>query len=132
MYDIVNEVERYPEFLPWCEQAQVHTRTDESLRATLVLAKGPVRQRLMTTNKMVPGQSISLSLADGPFRYLHGQWMFTAVNLPENQGGSKIELHLDFEFRNRLLDKTFGRVFTPISNSLVDAFCQRADVLYGG
>lgn len=130
MYDVVNDIEAYPSFLKWCEHATVLQHGERELKARLTLAKGPVRQSFVTANTMVPEREIRLRLEEGPFRFLSGLWRFEPVGDGAN-GGCEVSLHLEFEFKRGLVNRTFGQVFNPISNTLVDAFCQRAREIYG-
>jgi len=130
MYDVVNDVESYPKFLKWCERARLLEHGETELKAALTLAKGPVRQSFTTANEMIPGREIRLRLEDGPFRFLSGLWRFEPIG-DDDEGGCEVSLHLEFEFKRGLVNRTFGQVFNPISNTLVDAFCQRARELYG-
>lgn len=126
MYRLVNEVEHYPKFLPWCQSAQVIDRTENSQKAKVVLAKGAIRQSFTTANRMQPDASIDLSLVEGPFRTLKGTWQFQ--NLGDS--GCKVSFDVRFEFRNRLLSLTVGPVFDHICKTLVDAFIARAHQQY--
>jgi len=127
MYALVNAVEAYPEFLPWCEAVEVHARQQEMLRATLTLAKAGVRQRLTTRNEMAPERSIHMRLEEGPFRHLSGLWCFE----PRAGGERRRQLTMEFEFKNRLVAMTLGRLFDEITGSLVSAFEARAHACYG-
>jgi ribosome-associated toxin RatA of RatAB toxin-antitoxin module len=126
MYDIVNGVDRYQEFLPWCASSQVIDQTETSMKATVLMKKGKLNHSFTTQNDLLDGEKIHMNLVNGPFRVLQGDWIFS--NLSEQ--GSKIELNLEFEFSNRLVGLLIGPVFTQIANTLVDAFCQRAHQLY--
>ncbi|HEX6550498.1 MAG TPA: type II toxin-antitoxin system RatA family toxin [Gammaproteobacteria bacterium] len=127
MYDLVNDVERYPEFLPWCRGAQVLSQSDSEMRARLDLARGGLHKTFTTRNVLEPGQSITMTLENGPFRHLEGRWSFADLG-PD---GSKVSLDMEFEFAGALLDLMAGPVFHEISNSLVDAFIKRAASLHG-
>ncbi|MGH8583167.1 MAG: type II toxin-antitoxin system RatA family toxin [Gammaproteobacteria bacterium] len=127
MYALVNDVEAYPQFLPWCTGVTVHERGEESLRATLEIAKGAVRQRFTTHNRMLAGRRIEMRLAEGPFKSLYGTWLFQ----PLGERGCEVSLDMCFELAGGLLGLTLGQVFNPIASSLVDAFCTRAAQCYG-
>lgn len=127
MYDLVNDVERYPEFLPWCRGAQVLSQSDSEMRARLDLARGGLHKTFTTRNVLEPGQSITMTLENGPFRHLEGRWRFADLGTD----GSKVSLDMEFEFAGALLDLMAGPVFHEISNSLVDAFIKRAASLHG-
>lgn len=126
MYAVVNGVEYYPEFLPWCARTAILSQTETSLEASILMQKGRLNHQFSTRNTMQPGESIHIELIEGPFRKLSGDWSFSDV--PGQ--GSKIELKMEFEFSNRLIGALIGPVFTQIANSLVDAFCRRAHQLY--
>ena len=126
MYDIVNDVERYPEFLPWCAEGKLLSHSETALEASIHMKKGRLNQRFSTRNTMQPGATINIDLIDGPFKKLTGTWNFHSVA----DKGCKIELRMEFEFSSRIISKLIGPVFTQIANSLVDAFCQRAHQIY--
>ena len=128
MYDLVNDIESYPDFLPWCDSSQIISKTDDEVCASLDLSKGGLRHQFSTRNKIVPGKSIDITLLDGPFKHLEGHWQFTPIG---NNQGCRVQLDMDFEFSNRLVSMALGPVFTQISGSLVAAFCTRADEIYG-
>lgn len=128
MYDLVNDIESYPEFLPWCSGASVTVHGEDSLTASLSMASGRIRQSFTTQNTMQPGRRIEVRLVSGPFRYLTGSWEFEPVD-----GGTscRISLQMDFEFRNRILKLTLSKLFHHIVDSLVDAFSRRALSIHG-
>lgn len=127
MYDLVNDIESYPEFLPWCTEAAVYNRLEASLTATVSLAMGKIKQTFTTQNTMQPGRRIDVHLISGPFRYLNGYWIFE--DLGDNR--CRIELKMDFEFKNKLLRIALHPVFTQFMNALVGAFSTRARQIYG-
>jgi len=128
VYQIVNDIARYPEFLPWCVAADVVAETAEEIVATLVLGSRGVRESFTTRNVLTPHERIELSLVSGPFTRFHGFWRFTRIGEDE---GCKIELDLDFRFAGArsLLHQTFNSAFTRAGDKLVDAFCGRARAL---
>lgn len=128
MFDLVNDVEAYPSFLPWCRDSNIISKTDDEISASLDLAKGGIHHVFSTRNELVPGKSIDIKLIDGPFKHLEGHWQFGMIG--DNQG-CRIQLDMDFEFSNRLISMALGPIFTQISGSLVDAFCKRAQEIYG-
>ena len=128
MYDLVNDIEAYPTFLPWCRDSKIISKTEDVICASLDLAKGGIHQVFSTRNKLDPGKSIDIELIDGPFRHLEGHWQFAMIG--ENQG-CRVQLDMDFEFSSRLIDIALGPIFTQISGSLVEAFCKRAHEIYG-
>jgi len=127
MYALVDDIGAYAEFLPWCSESRVLRRDADSVEASLGISYGKLNKTFTTRNINSPHQLIEMQLVDGPFRRLHGKWMF----IPLGDEGCKVELKLEFEFSNRLLDMTVGPVFSQIANSLVDAFSQRAKQVYG-
>lgn len=127
MYALVNDVESYPQFLPWCTDARVRERTDEHLTAAISMALGKVQQSFSTENHMHPGRRIDMRLLTGPFRQLEGYWEF----IPAGDDHCEVRMKIRFEFKNRMLQLTFGKLFHHIVNSLVDAFIGRAEGIYG-
>ena len=127
MYALVEDVDSYPSFLPWCSDVEVHFREGNVVEASLELHKGKLSKRFRTRNTMHPKDSMELSLVGGPFRHLAGGWAFQ----PLGDAGSKVSLELEFEFESRALDLVVGAFFEDACNSLVDAFTQRAAVVYG-
>ncbi|MEM6512467.1 MAG: type II toxin-antitoxin system RatA family toxin [Pseudomonadota bacterium] len=127
MFRLVDDIERYPEFLPWCSGAVVHHRDETSVEATIEMSRVGLKQSFRTRNSNVPGESIRLALVDGPFKKLAGQWQFEALG----DAGSKVSLELSFEFDSRITDRLLGPFFEEICNSMVNAFTKRADQVYG-
>ena len=127
MYDIVNQVETYPEFLPWCGGVRLHQADDTSMEASIQISAAGLNQWFKTRNTMVPGESIEIQLVDGPFKRLQGSWHFTSLE----DDGCKIELVLQFEFKRGLAAAVIAPAFTRIANTMVDSFCERARDLYG-
>lgn len=128
MYDVVNAVDLYPEYLPWCLSSEIKHQTETSMEASIQMKRGKLNHRFTTSNELVAGQKIHMQLVNGPFKTLSGDWIFTPLSVQ----ASKIELTLDFEFSSVVIDKLIGPVFKQIANSLVDAFCHRARQLYSG
>ena len=128
MYALVNDVESYPDYLPWCSAAQVYNRSEEQLTASVSMAVGKIRQSFTTENVMQPGRRIDVRLLDGPFKYLNGHWVFE----PAGERSCRVSLEMQFEFKNRLLKLALEKLFNHIMNSLMDAFLQRARQIYSG
>ena len=126
MYKLVNEVEYYPEFLPWCRSSRVLERDDLGQRASIEIAKGPLNKSFSTCNTMQPDKRIQLTLENGPFSKLEGEWRFE----PLGDRGCKILLNIEFEFSGRLISVVLNPVFTEICSTLIDAFVKRADAIY--
>ena len=127
LYDLVNDVASYPQFLPWCSSTQVLESSDEQMRASMEVAKGGLSQRLVTRNTLQPGQRIEMNLEEGPFTQLHGIWVFK----PLGEKACKISLDLAFDYDGPIVRATLGPLFNQAANTLVDAFCQRAKQLHG-
>ncbi|WP_426781243.1 type II toxin-antitoxin system RatA family toxin [Pseudomonas syringae] len=126
LYELVNDVARYPEFLPWCSSATVLESSDEQMRASLEIAKGGLSQQFVTRNTLIPGESIVMDLVEGPFEQLHGVWMFKQLG----EKACKISLDLSFDYAGPIVRATLGPLFNQAANTLVDAFCQRAKQLH--
>jgi ribosome-associated toxin RatA of RatAB toxin-antitoxin module len=126
MFSLVDDVQSYPQFLPWCNSATVHSRVDNILEATLELRRGDLSKTFRTRNTSSGQELIDMQLVDGPFSYLEGRWAFTQLG----KSGSKVALDLEFEFSSSVVDVLFGPFFEDICNSLVDAFTQRADSVF--
>lgn len=127
MYSLVADIDSYPSFLPWCNDVEVHFREGDVVEATLELHRGKVSKRFRTRNTLHPGHAMDLELVDGPFRHLSGGWKFQQLG----DDGCKVSFDLEFEFESRVLDLMIGAFFEETCNSLVDAFTQRAAVIYG-
>ncbi|MBM7063047.1 type II toxin-antitoxin system RatA family toxin [Pseudomonas sp. UL073] len=127
LFDLVNDVARYPEFLPWCSATEVLDVSETHMQARLRVAKAGLSQQFETRNELVPGQRIEMNLVEGPFTELHGIWQFKALT----DKACKISLDLSFDYAGPLVKATLGPLFNQAANTLVDAFCQRAKQLYG-
>jgi ribosome-associated toxin RatA of RatAB toxin-antitoxin module len=126
MFDLVADVESYPQFLPGCSAARVHARDGCEVVASLALAQGPLRLEFTTRNQLTPHDHIAMILVDGPFSDLRGQWDF----VPLGATGSRISLSLSFAFESRAMDLLLGAPFEALCNRLVDTFVQRARALH--
>jgi ribosome-associated toxin RatA of RatAB toxin-antitoxin module len=126
MFNLVNDVERYPEFLPGCAAAQIHESDDSSMKASVEVAKAGIKKTFTTHNQLQFGNTILMELVDGPFKLLRGGWHFT----PLDDSACKVELKLDFEFSSKMVEMAFGRVFNELVNNMVSAFTQRAKQVY--
>ena len=127
MYALVSEIERYPEFLPWCRSAQVLEREGDALRAQIELSRGGVHKTFTTRNRLQRDKMIEMRLDEGPFSHLEGFWRFDSFE----ELGSRVALDLEFEFAGKLVSLAFGPVFNQIASTLVDAFQKRAVEIYG-
>jgi ribosome-associated toxin RatA of RatAB toxin-antitoxin module len=132
MFELVAGVERYPQFLPWCERAEVVERHADGVTARLHLAKGGVRHAFTTRNRHVPGREVRVALVDGPFSELEGTWQFVPLARAGNDASAcRIELDLRYAFANLALEGLVSPVFDRIANTLVDSFVQRAEQVHG-
>jgi len=127
MYQLVQDVNSYPHFLSWCTDARVLEHTADMQLAKLDVSIGGVKQSFTTRNRLVPGELLTLSLVDGPFRHLSGEWRFHALS----EKGSKVSLSLTFDFSSGLLSAAFRRGFARVADKLVLDFSRRADRVYG-
>jgi ribosome-associated toxin RatA of RatAB toxin-antitoxin module len=126
MYQLVHDVPSYPRFLKWCTDAVVHEQDHEQQLASLSIRVGGLQQRFTTRNRLVPGERLSLSLVEGPFQSLAGEWTFTQLG----ESGSKVTLELNFDFRKGFVSSAFQRGFSRVADHLVGEFCQRAKEIY--
>lgn len=127
MFGVVNDVRRYPEFLPWCERTEVLEEQEDEMLARLHLAWGGVRKQFTTRNRLQDGKMIEIRLVDGPFHHMEGFWRF----IPLGDGEAcKVAFDLEFELSTPLMGFAFGPIFTQIANSMVDSFTRRAADLY--
>lgn len=126
MFELVCDVESYPEFLPWCERGDLLEAGEDFQLARLTISKASLRQSFTTRNQLVRPGLIQMALVDGPFRELSGQWLFR----PLGEGACKVSLHLSFETASILSGAAVGSVFGQAANSMVDMFYRRAQSLY--
>lgn len=127
MYQLINDVPSYPKFLPDCGDSKIISENNDKMTASLLVSKGGLKKWFTTENSLVENQEVSMSLLDGPFKYLTGKWQLT----PLSEEACKVSLDLDYEFSSKMLDLAFGRVFNGIANNMVQAFIDRAKVVYG-
>lgn len=126
MYEIVNDVESYKEFLPGCVGGKVLECDGKTMLASVDVSKAGISKTFTTRNQIVPGKSIQLALENGPFKHLVGEWRFTELT----EDACKIEFDLNFEFSSTLVDMAFGKIFNDLMTSMVTAFTSRAKVIY--
>ena len=126
MFTLVDSVEDYPHFLPWCGGVDLLERTDETTSATLHINYHGIKQNFTTVNKKVSPISMDIALKDGPFKYLAGDWHFIALR----DNACKIEFKLNYEFANTFLEKLISPVFNHIATTFVDNFVAQADRIY--
>jgi ribosome-associated toxin RatA of RatAB toxin-antitoxin module len=126
MFALVEKVEDYPIFLPWCDGVQVAERTENDLIASLSINYHGIKQKFTTQNNNRAPHLMEMRLIDGPFKQLHGRWSFTELRAD----ACKIDFNLNYDFSSKLLEHIIGPVFGKIANTFVDAFCARADAVY--
>lgn len=136
IYSLVVDIESYPQFLPWCEKAEVLERDDSGQTARLHLAYAGLRHTFTTRNANVPDASVRLSLVDGPFSVLDGLWEFRPIAVPGGAAGAppdacRIGFELRYAFANGVLEAAISPVFDRIADTFVDAFVRRAEQVYG-
>jgi ribosome-associated toxin RatA of RatAB toxin-antitoxin module len=127
MFHLVDDVDSYHQFLPWCAASKVLSRDADQVRATIQVAKGAVNKSFTTVNHLQKDKMIEMRLVEGPFHHLEGFWRFEALE----ERGCKVSLDMDFEFSGRMMQMLVGPVFSQIAGSLVDAFVKRAEEVYG-
>ena len=127
MFLLVDRIDAYPEFLPWCAGSAVHARSEKKVEASIDIATMGIKKTFTTANALTPYSHIQLNLVDGPFERLEGHWRFQSLG----EEGSKVSLVLDFEYKGGWAYAAFGTFFSHVANQLVDAFCERAKVVYG-
>jgi ribosome-associated toxin RatA of RatAB toxin-antitoxin module len=122
MFALINDIDRYPEFVPWCTHARVESRSEREIVATIGVKRGALHTEFTTRNRLEPDTRITLELVRGPFSELHGEWRLT----PIGEGGCRVELVLRFALANRLSAVVFEPLFEATAATLVDAFVARA------
>jgi ribosome-associated toxin RatA of RatAB toxin-antitoxin module len=128
LYALVQDIEAYPEFLPWCLAAQVRERSPHRTVATLSVGMKGLRQSFTTENVDCEGESIDMKLLEGPFKRFSAHWRFKALG----RHAAKIEFSLGYEFANRIVARALDPLFERIANTTVDAFTRRAALLFDG
>jgi ribosome-associated toxin RatA of RatAB toxin-antitoxin module len=132
MFALVEDFERYPEFLPWVSAAKLLSRDADQLTGRLEMERLGVKEHFTTRNQLSAPHQMTMQLVDGPFRQLTGCWRFTEIIDTDGQPrGTRVDLQIQFEFKNGMLDMLMGKAFEASCGSLVTAFTQRAKVLYG-
>lgn len=127
MFDLVNDISAYPEFVPGCSGARILDQSEQRIDAELQISKAGFQQRFATRNQLHEPHRIDLQLLSGPFKSLHGAWHFKALD----EQSCKVILRLEFEFSSRMLQFAFGKVFSEVNRRMVDSFSQRARMVYG-
>ena len=121
LYALINDIESYPRFLPWCTHAQVVSRSPQEIVATLGVSQGPLHGEFTTRNTLTEDRSVRMELVSGPFRTLDGLWLLTPV-----EEGCRVELTMRFAFKSSLTGMLFESKFAETVGSLLDAFVARA------
>jgi ribosome-associated toxin RatA of RatAB toxin-antitoxin module len=127
MFDLVNDISSYPEFIPGCSKARILRAEGQQIDAELTISKAGFEQKFATRNHLVEPSRIDMELLSGPFKSLNGGWRFE----PMDDNACKVVLQLDFEFSSRMLRFAFGKIFDEVNRRMVDAFAQRAKTVYG-
>ncbi len=132
MFDLVTDFHSYPQFLPWCERAEVLESHGEGMTARLSLSYAGVRHAFTTRNVHRPGELVTVQLVDGPFSLLDGSWLFQPLGRPGGESQAcKIEFDLRYAFSSRPLEAVLSPVFDRVANTFVDSFVKRAGQVYG-
>lgn len=126
MYELVNDIARYQEFVPYCISSVVHEKSDDEIRATLTLSAKGFQKSFTTLNRLKKNAMMEIQLIDGPFKQLEGFWKFEQ----RDEHASEVILDLEFELSNKILAMMFGPVFQQVAGSLVDSFVKRANQIY--
>ncbi len=127
MFDLVNDVESYPQFLPWCSGTTLIESTETTMQASLKVAKAGLKYSFTTRNEHERPGKIRIELVEGPFSSLSGVWLFQ----PLSDEACKVSLSLQFDFSGKLTSLAMGKVFNQMAVTMVDAFVSRADQIYG-
>ena len=127
MFALVNDIKSYPEFLPWCTDTKILENKGDSLIASVSISMGKIKQSFTTENSIQADTSINMILVKGPFKKLHGHWQFHE----DVNDGCSVSLDMHFEFKNKIMKHAFGAAFKKITDSMVEAFVERAQVVYG-
>lgn len=127
MFKLVDNIEEYSDFLPWCGNATEIFRDKNSVEASLLISHSGLNKEFTTKNLNTDFNKIEMHLVNGPFKKLDGVWSFE----PLGETACKVSLNLEFEFSSKLISISLGPVFSKLANNLVDAFIKRADAVYG-
>lgn len=127
IYDLVNDVDSYPEFVPWCIKCEVYENNQDEKKATMYFASRGIKASVTTRNELFEDKKIIMHLVSGPFKHLTGEWQFHSID----ENACKVEFDMQFKFSHRLYEITLGPIFNQVASKLVSAFTQRAMQLYG-
>jgi ribosome-associated toxin RatA of RatAB toxin-antitoxin module len=131
IFALVDDIERYSEFLPWVSRATLISRTERERVGRLEMARAGLREQFTTRNVVAPPNRLEMNLVEGPFRVLEGVWTFTPVGEMQAPRGTRIDLKLRFEFKSKMTDLLLAPKFAASCDALVDAFATRAQDVYG-
>jgi ribosome-associated toxin RatA of RatAB toxin-antitoxin module len=127
MFDIVNDIESYPQYMEGCSAAKILKRDGDYLEARLELSKAGMKQSFVTRNQLQAPERMTMALVEGPFKRLEGCWYFAALG----EDSCKVNFELEFELNNKLLGFAIGKLFEAVANKQVEALCNRAKEIYG-
>lgn len=127
MFDLVNNVNSYPEFLPGCTGTRVLEQSEASMVAAVDVSRAGISKTFTTKNTLTLNEEVKMDLVDGPFKVLQGGWTFKALDT----NACKVSLDLEFVFTNKLAEAAFGRIFSDLVNNMVQSFTDRAKEVYG-
>ncbi len=125
MYDLVNDIDKYHEFVPYFTSSEVHHRDENEIQATLNISAAGISKSFTTKNRLQPNKMIEMRLVEGPFSHLEGFWRFEPTEI-----GCSVIFDLEFEFAGRMFSMLLGPVFEQVADKMVDSFCERAEKLY--
>lgn len=126
MYDLVNDVAAYPQFLPGCVGSRIVSDEESVMVASVDVSKAGIKKTFTTRNTLTENERVDMALVDGPFKLLTGGWSFLALD----DNACKVNLDLEFEFDNKLAEFAFGKIFKELAGNMVTAFSERAKVVY--
>lgn len=126
MFTLINDVLKYPLFVPDCADSKIIQQDEHSMTASLLVSKGGVKKWFTTQNTYKTANKVTLELVDGPFKYLKGAWHLT----PLSEEACKIDFEIDYEFSSKVLDFAFGKIFSQLTNNMVKSFTERAKEVY--
>lgn len=127
MFDLVNDINNYPNFLHWCSASNILEQNQNQITASIKINKIGLQQEFTTINTLIADEKIIMNLKDGAFKNLSGEWVFQALQ----EYACKVEFKLNFEFSSKIMDLTLAPAFETIANSQLDSFITRAKVIYG-
>ena len=127
MFELVNNIDDYSQFLNWCDSSSILNQSDDQITASVQINQGGLKQSFSTLNTLTPYKSIEMQLLDGPFDELSGEWRFETLG----ENASKVHLTLQFKFKSMLIDMALFPIFKSIANSQLDSFVARAKYIYG-